>query len=197
MHESEKWKWSRSVVSDSSQPHGLQPTRLLRPWDFPGKSTGVGCHSLLPLPSYLGTNILFKWFSSHHPLILEFHDSLPCRLYCYTSGLSISLQLWFSFISLLETSTPSSLKNYREHCVRTHFSKTATVEFLLPYVFPETSYFSIKRQKVIFFPPLKVSGLFRCLGQSKRDSEWFLRLNLKKRTASSWFSVFLVCFIEV
>ena len=47
MHESEKWKWSRSVVSDSSPPHGLQPTRLLRPWDFPGKSTGVGCHCLL------------------------------------------------------------------------------------------------------------------------------------------------------
>ena len=43
----EKWKWSRSVVSDSSQPHGLQPTRLLRPWDFPGNSTGVGCHCLL------------------------------------------------------------------------------------------------------------------------------------------------------
>ena len=47
MHESEKWKWSRSVVSDSSWSHGLQPTRLLRPWDFPGKSTGVGCHCLL------------------------------------------------------------------------------------------------------------------------------------------------------
>ena len=29
------------------RPHGLQPTRLLRPWDFPGKSTGVGCHCLL------------------------------------------------------------------------------------------------------------------------------------------------------
>ena len=26
MHESEKWKWSRSAVSDSSWPHGLQPT---------------------------------------------------------------------------------------------------------------------------------------------------------------------------
>ena len=49
MHESEKWKWSHSVMSDSSRPHGLQPTRLLRPWDFPGKSTGVGCHCLLPL----------------------------------------------------------------------------------------------------------------------------------------------------
>ena len=49
MHESEKWKWSRSVMSDSLRPHGLQPTRLLRPWDFPGKDTGVGCHCLLPL----------------------------------------------------------------------------------------------------------------------------------------------------
>ena len=47
IHGSEKWKWSRSVVSDSSRPHGLQPTRLLRPWDFPGKSTGVGCPCLL------------------------------------------------------------------------------------------------------------------------------------------------------
>ena len=42
IHESEKWKWSRSVVSNSLRPHGLQPTRLLRPWDSPGKSTGVG-----------------------------------------------------------------------------------------------------------------------------------------------------------
>ena len=39
-----KWKWSCSVVSDSSRPHGLQPTRLLCPWDFTGKSTGGGCH---------------------------------------------------------------------------------------------------------------------------------------------------------
>ena len=44
MHESEEWKWSRSVVSNSSRPHGLQPTRLFRPWDFPGKSTGVKIH---------------------------------------------------------------------------------------------------------------------------------------------------------
>jgi len=31
-------------VSDSLQHSGLQPTRLLHPWDFQGKSTGVGCH---------------------------------------------------------------------------------------------------------------------------------------------------------
>ena len=29
------------------QVHGLQPARLLCPWDFPGKNTGVGCHFLL------------------------------------------------------------------------------------------------------------------------------------------------------
>jgi len=34
-------------MSNSSWPHGLRPTRLLHPWDFPGKSTGVGCHRLL------------------------------------------------------------------------------------------------------------------------------------------------------
>ena len=44
---SEKWKWSHSVMSDFLWPHELQPTRLLHPWDFPGKSTGVGCHHLL------------------------------------------------------------------------------------------------------------------------------------------------------
>ena len=36
-----------SVASDSSQPHRLKPTRLLCPWNFPGKKTGVGCCLLL------------------------------------------------------------------------------------------------------------------------------------------------------
>ena len=35
------------VLSDSLQPHGLWPTRLLCPCDSPGKNTGVGSHSLL------------------------------------------------------------------------------------------------------------------------------------------------------
>ena len=38
---------SHSVVPNSLWPHGLQSTRLLCPWDFPGKDTGVGCHFLL------------------------------------------------------------------------------------------------------------------------------------------------------
>ena len=34
-------------MSDSARPRGLQPARLLCPWDSPGKNTGVGCHALL------------------------------------------------------------------------------------------------------------------------------------------------------
>ena len=90
MHESEKWKGSRSVVSDSSRPHGLKPTRLLHPWDFPDKSTGVGCHCLLhqnsllssksinayrPTPSECSIN---RYLKSIYPTL---KSSPPCRLF--------------------------------------------------------------------------------------------------------------------
>ena len=38
---------SCSVMTKSLRPHGLQLTRLLYPWDSPGKNTGVSCHFLL------------------------------------------------------------------------------------------------------------------------------------------------------
>ena len=48
---SNAWKWKVKVKSLSHvrlpATHGLQPTRLLHPWDFLGKSTGVHCHCLL------------------------------------------------------------------------------------------------------------------------------------------------------
>ena len=61
IHESEKWKWSRSVVSNSSRTHGLQPTRLLCTWGFSGKSTGVGCHRLLRYTYILVYNRSIKY----------------------------------------------------------------------------------------------------------------------------------------
>ena len=86
MHESEKWKWSRSVVSDSLRPHGLQPSRLLHPWYFPGKSTGVGCHA----------------FSAFTPSVLLFDTVIlgPCSLVIIHH--SVCLLIWsiFTFCSL-------------------------------------------------------------------------------------------------
>ena len=52
------------------RPHGLSPIRLLCPWDFPGKNTGVGCHFLLQgilltrdqtRVSYIGRLVLYHW----------------------------------------------------------------------------------------------------------------------------------------
>ena len=50
---SDAWKWKLKVKSLSRiwllATPCLQPTRLLHPWDFPGNSTGVGCHCPLPI----------------------------------------------------------------------------------------------------------------------------------------------------
>ena len=46
-------------MSDSLQPHGQQPTRLLFPWNSPGKNTGVGYHFLLQ-KYYIYFSIIFE-----------------------------------------------------------------------------------------------------------------------------------------
>ena len=61
MHENEKWKWNRSVVSDTQRPHGLQPTWLLHPWDFPGKPTGST--QFLFIQWYSNKSLLFPLLS--------------------------------------------------------------------------------------------------------------------------------------
>ena len=77
MHESEKWKWSRSVVPDSQRPHRLEPTRLLCPWDFPGKSIGVGCHCLLPIYFFFHlSHFRLIYFTKHIQISLNI--SLQC-----------------------------------------------------------------------------------------------------------------------
>ena len=81
MHESEKSKWSCSVVSNSSRPHGLQPTRLLHQWDFPGKSTEVGCHRLLRGTAEVGCKFSAKIPNSHNRKISCVHFSEKWLLY--------------------------------------------------------------------------------------------------------------------
>ena len=68
-------------MSNSLRPHGLQPSRLLCPWDFPGKSTGVGCHCLLRWRFYLSTKIWeerFPYSVSHKSSSLRNRPSHIC-----------------------------------------------------------------------------------------------------------------------
>ena len=61
-----------SVLSDSLRPHGLQPTRLLSPWDSPGENTGVGCHGLLQgiFPTQESNPNLLHWQAGSLPFTL-------------------------------------------------------------------------------------------------------------------------------
>ena len=62
-----------SVVSDSVRPHRQQPARLPRPWDSPGKNTGVGCHFLLQC-------MKVKSESEVTQLCPTLHDYMDCSL---------------------------------------------------------------------------------------------------------------------
>ena len=97
MHESEKQKWSHSVVSDSSRPHGLQPIRLLCPWDFPGKNTGVGCHRLLHRDIYTSIFTSQTIYIDIHefPLYFSFQSTLFFYFFVYASPFSNMRNLMF------------------------------------------------------------------------------------------------------
>ena len=95
MHESKKWNWSHSVLSDTQRPHGLQPTRLLHPWDFPGKSTGAGCHCLLwvgVLRSRKPWNMATKWckylkLRSYGKVVVLFSITINLSKACANQGI--------------------------------------------------------------------------------------------------------------
>ena len=77
-----------SVMSDSCDPHWLQPSRLVCPWDSPGKNTGVGHHSPLQgifLPQ--GSSLwLLHWQADSLPAGV---DSLWWQLSAYHPGKQI------------------------------------------------------------------------------------------------------------
>ena len=60
-------------MSDSVRPHRQQPTRLPRPWDSPGKNTGVGCHFLLQCMKVKSESEVAQWCPT-------LHDPMDCSL---------------------------------------------------------------------------------------------------------------------
>ena len=96
-----------SVVSNSLQPHGLYSSRLIYPWDSPGKNTRVGCHALQGIYSTQGSSPhlwgLLHWQAGSLPLVppgkpsVQFSDSVvsdSLRLHdCSTPGFPVHHQL--------------------------------------------------------------------------------------------------------
>ena len=99
-------------MSDSLQPHGLQSTRLLCPWDSPGKTPGVGCRALLQgifLTQGLNPGLLYcRWILYHlsHRVLTFFHISFFFFPFIPSFFLSF-LPFPYFFPSLLHTFLPS------------------------------------------------------------------------------------------
>ena len=81
-----------SVVSDSVRPHRWQPTRLPRPWDPPGKNTGVGCHRLLRehllfIPKVFTEGLLSAGhFAEQLEYSIKESKFCPCGVHILTGG---------------------------------------------------------------------------------------------------------------
>ena len=79
---------SCSVVSNSLQPHGLKPIRLLWPWNSPGKNIGVGCYSFFQGIFPTGLNLgLSQWRQIlYHLSHQESPTTLPKLVYIPCTG---------------------------------------------------------------------------------------------------------------
>ena len=123
MHDSKRWKWSRSVVPDSSRPHRLQPTRLFHPWDFPSKSTGVGCHCLI-----------IQWMD-----ILKSNSSSVLALGIFLQTTEDSNQIFFSCLYLFYLDKPI-LSSFHRSLVNSSFASLKTIkEVISIYLFDHSN----------------------------------------------------------
>ena len=78
-------------MSNSVRPHRWQPTRLLHPWDFPGRNTGVGCHCLLRQPPVQAS----VYSSFLQPLSLQFMSTQECCFQLHTKLLATCTRMFF------------------------------------------------------------------------------------------------------
>ena len=85
--------------SNPQRPRGLQPSRLLHPWDFPGKSTGVGCHCLLrhtPTEKY---NFFLFSFINKHFAVLQYKLSHDMNEYIQNTEGEMTFQVRINEVS--------------------------------------------------------------------------------------------------
>ena len=166
MHESEKWKWSCPVVSDSSWPHGLQPIRLLRPWDLPGKSTGVGCHRLLCMHIWASlNNSRITAVSQLCPLGQPQVERINKPIYYY--WLNLYLKLKCRFLCKPSWNTWPSLE--AKGAFLSHSSQS---QIWRSYLFP-ASYIWIKRGAKINHGPRVCERALLCVHEKRKEGKMF------------------------
>ena len=121
-------------MSHSSQPHRLQPIRLLCPWDYPGKNIGMGCYFLLQ-------GIFLTWGWNLHLLCL-----LPGRWFLYLLSLpfipiisqraglhkALFLHSWCLLLLIIYVQRPLSLDadNCMCNCINMRHQQTGTCVFM-------------------------------------------------------------------
>ena len=81
-------------MSDSQRPHGLQPPRLLHPWNFPGKSTGMGCHCILQVYTYNLPNIVHQLYLN----LKHQKEKTVLDFYKWFSGRGDQICVWLSIL---------------------------------------------------------------------------------------------------
>ena len=84
-------------MSDSVWPQDQQPTRLLCPWDSPGKNTGVGCHCLLQYILHLLYAFICRWT----------FRLFPCLSIINSVAMNIEVHVSFQIIVLPECMSQS------------------------------------------------------------------------------------------
>ena len=170
---SNAWKWEVKVKLLShvrlQRPHGLQPTRLLHPWDFPGKSTGVGCHQ--PCKIYLLFSLLKgKEIESQWSLIIFVYVHIsscryetptvslaPCFLYSASSWKSpIQMFHWnvtdnYPLLCFITQTDSFSISNWNLFCF---YSDSRIPEVFLPHIL--NNFIVFKPKEHFFWVAMKV-----------------------------------------
>ena len=135
-------------MSDSVRPQRRQPTRLPRPWDSPGKNTGVGCHFLLQcltvkVKSLSRVRLLATpWTTAYQapPSIgfsrQEYWSGVPLPSPEEISSLSHSVVFLYFFALITEEGFLISCCYSLELCIQ------MLISFLFSFIFPFSSFHS-------------------------------------------------------
>ena len=116
--------------------HGLQPTRLLCPWDFPDKNTGVGCHSLLQrIFSTQGSNphLLYLLDQQADSLPLSTREALRCKR---------TKETWMNNFRYMILAQLYRVKNCHNRDQNTIIQRLGSTSFLLYFL--ENKFFYLK-----------------------------------------------------